>query len=94
LQAPLSTRTPFPTAIDPEAAAAGAAVVAGGGGATVDAGGGGGGAADAGAPPVMGEAVPVPFCWIASCLKSAWVLLAVGLIENVIPCPQWPACLQ
>lgn len=31
---------------------------------------------------------PVPFCAIAICSNIAWVLLAVGLIENVMPFPQ------
>jgi hypothetical protein len=45
-------------------------------------------------PPVMGEAVPVPFWAMAIAWNIAWVLFAVGLIENVIPFPQWPDCLQ
>jgi hypothetical protein len=36
----------------------------------------------------------VPFCEIAICWNIAWVFWAVGLIENVIPFPQCPACLQ
>jgi hypothetical protein len=31
---------------------------------------------------------PVPFCAMAICSNIAWVLLAVGLIENVMPLPQ------
>lgn len=45
-------------------------------------------------PPVIGDAVPVPFCAIAICLNIACVLFAVGLMEKVIPFPQWPFCLQ
>jgi len=45
-------------------------------------------------PPAITAAVPVPFCAMAICWKSAWVLLAVGLIEKVIPFPQCPFCLQ
>jgi hypothetical protein len=54
----------------------------------------GGAAAEDAVPPVMGDAVPVPFCAMAICLNMAWVLLAVGLMEKVIPFPQWPFCLQ
>jgi hypothetical protein len=39
-------------------------------------------------PPAITAVVPVPFCAIAICWNSAWVLLAVGLIEKVIPFPQ------
>jgi hypothetical protein len=53
-----------------------------------------GGAAAEAAPPVMGAAVPVPFWAMANCSNIAWVLLAVGLMENVIPFPQCPFCLQ
>ena len=45
-------------------------------------------------PPAMGATEPVPFCAMAICSNMAWVLLAVGLIEKVIPFPQWPDCLQ
>lgn len=31
---------------------------------------------------------PVPFCAMAICWNIAWVLLAVGLMEKVIPFPQ------
>lgn len=48
-----------------------------------------GGAAEAdAAPPAIGETVPVPFWAIAICWNMAWVLLAVGLMEKVIPFPQ------
>jgi hypothetical protein len=57
------------------------------GGAADEAAGGGGAAADE-VPPVMALAVPVPFCAIAICWNMAWVLLAVGLMEKVIPFPQ------
>lgn len=53
-----------------------------------------GGAAAAELPPVMPVAVPVPFCAMAICWNMAWVLLAVGLMEKVMPFPQWPFCLQ
>jgi len=62
---------------------------AGGGGAAAEAAeaaGGGGAAADE--LPVIPLAVPVPFCAIAICSNMAWVLLAVGLMEKVIPFPQ------
>lgn len=39
-------------------------------------------------PPTIGAAVPVPFWAMASCSNIAWVLLAVGLMEKVIPFPQ------
>lgn len=45
-------------------------------------------------PPTMLAAVPVPFWAIASCMKSAWDFAAVGLIEKVMPLPQWGPCLQ
>jgi len=53
-----------------------------------------GAAATVAVPPVIGEATPVPFWAMAICLNMAWVLLAVGLMEKVIPLPQWPLCLQ
>jgi hypothetical protein len=78
---------PVPETIEPEldedeeaaggAAAAAEAVAAGGGAAAEEA-----------VPPVMAPAVPVPFCAIAICWNMAWVLLAVGLMEKVIPFPQ------
>ncbi len=49
---------------------------------------------DLAAPPAMTAVLPVPFCWMAICWKSAWVLFIVGLIEKVMPFPQWPDCLQ
>lgn len=55
------------------------------------------GAAAAGAeeaPPVMALPVPVPFWAMAMDWKRAWVLAAVGLMEKVMPLPQWPFCLQ
>jgi hypothetical protein len=39
-------------------------------------------------PPTITAVVPVLFCAIAMAWNSAWVLLAVGLIEKVIPFPQ------
>lgn len=39
-------------------------------------------------PPVMPEAVPVPFCAIAMDSNIACVLVVVGLMENVMPLPQ------
>jgi len=39
-------------------------------------------------PPAITAVVPVPFCAIAMAWNMAWVLLAVGLIEKVIPFPQ------
>ena len=45
-------------------------------------------------PPTMLAAVPVPFWAIANCMKSAWDFAAVGLIEKVMPLPQWGPCLQ
>ena len=45
-------------------------------------------------PPVIAVALPVPFCAIAICSNMAWVLLAVALMEKVIPFPQSPDCLQ
>lgn len=36
----------------------------------------------------------VPFWRMAKCMKLAWLWLAVGLILNVMPVPQWPFCLQ
>ena len=39
-------------------------------------------------PPAITAVAPVPFCAIAICWNMAWVLLAVGLIEKVIPFPQ------
>ena len=71
-----------------------AAAGGGGGGATEVAGGGGAAAAELAVPPVMGDAAPVPFWAMAICWKSAWVLDAVGLMEKVMPFPQWPFCLQ
>jgi hypothetical protein len=84
---------PVPVAIPLLAGAAAAALVfAGGAAAAVDA--AGGAAAALAVDPVMGDADPVPFCEIAICWNIAWVFWAVGLIENVIPFPQCPACLQ
>lgn len=84
--------------IDPDEDTATAAedVAAGGGAAatdsvTLEA---GGATAEDAVPPVIGDAVPVPFCAMAICWNIAWVLLAVGLMEKVIPFPQWPFCLQ
>lgn len=51
------------------------------------AGGGGVAAADE-LPSAMAAAVPVPFWLMAICWNMAWVLLAVGLMEKVIPLPQ------
>jgi len=45
-------------------------------------------AAVLGVPPTMAAAVPVPFCAMAICSNMAWVLLAVGLMEKVMPFPQ------
>jgi len=39
-------------------------------------------------PPVMADADPVPFWAMAICWNMAWVLLAVGLMEKVMPFPQ------
>jgi hypothetical protein len=44
--------------------------------------------------PVMALPVPVPFWAMAIAWNMAWVLLAVGLMEKVMPSPQWLACLQ
>lgn len=44
--------------------------------------------AGAALPPAMGAVVPVPFWAIAMLWNIAWVLLAVGLMEKVIPFPQ------
>lgn len=40
--------------------------------------------------PVMALPVPVPFWAMAISWNMAWVLAAVGLMEKVIPLPQWP----
>lgn len=44
--------------------------------------------------PVMALPAPVPFCAMAMAWNMAWVLSAVGLMEKVMPLPQWPCCLQ
>ena len=90
---------PLPLARDPACvtvAAGGAARFAGGGaeaGGTAaggsEAGGGGEAAVEFPPPPIM-----VPFCCIANALNAAWVLLAVGLMLNVMPDPQCIFCRQ
>lgn len=47
-------------------------------------------AAEPEVPPVMAEPAPVPFCAMAIDWNMAWVLAAVGLMEKVMPFPQWP----
>jgi hypothetical protein len=74
--------------LDEEEAAGGAAAGGAAAAAEAVAAGGGGAAAEEAVPPVMAPAVPVPFCAIAICWNMAWVLLAVGLMEKVIPFPQ------
>lgn len=44
--------------------------------------------------PVMALPVPLPFWAMAMDWNRAWVLSAVGLMEKVMPEPQWLACLQ
>jgi hypothetical protein len=83
---------PEPEIIDPELLEVVPEEAGGAGGAAL---GGAGAVLGGGAvPPVMGDAEPVPFWAMAICWNIAWVLFAVGLIENVIPLPQWPFCLQ
>lgn len=55
---------------------------------------GGATAPDVAAGSVMGLSAPVPFCLIARAWNMAWVFAAVGLMEKVMPLPQWPICLQ
>jgi hypothetical protein len=41
--------------------------------------------------------IMVPFCCMAICANIAWDFCMVGLIEKVMPEPQWPTgifCLQ
>jgi len=45
-------------------------------------------AGDEAEPPVMGEAVPVPFWATAICVNCSWVLFTEGLMENTIALPQ------
>jgi hypothetical protein len=68
-------------------------VAAAGGGISIGVALAGAGAAVVGATARDAEATipavePVPFCAMAICSNIAWVLLAVGLIENVMPLPQ------
>lgn len=74
---------PVPETMEPELAAAGGAAAAGDGDAAAA-----GEAAGGGVAPWMAPGAPVPFCEMAICWNMAWVLLAVGLMEKVIPFPQ------
>lgn len=99
--APL-TRVPDPETMDEpeaeeaeeEAAAAAGAAEAAEGGASVAVEPAAVAMVVAAVPPAMTAVDPVPFWAIACCLNMAWVLLTVGLMEKVIPFPQWPDCLQ
>jgi len=96
--APL-TRVPVPETIDEpeaeeEAAAAAGAAEAAEGGERVAVEPAAVAMVVAAVPPAMTAVVPVPFCAMACYLNWAWVLLTVGLMEKVIPFPQWPDCLQ
>jgi hypothetical protein len=91
---PLELTLPEPEATPLAVGGAAAAAAAGGGAAAAAgaeaAGGAAGGAAAGGAalPPVMGDAVPVPFWVMAMSMNICWVLAAVGLMEKVMPFPQ------
>lgn len=96
-QAPLPLICPVPVWISPAAGAAGAAGAAAGGasaGGAAEGAAGAAGAAAGGVPPVMALGAPLPFCWIAMDWNRAWVFSAVGLMENVMPLPQWLAWAQ
>lgn len=84
--APLST-CPVPLTIDGLLAAGGATAT--GAGAAAEA--AGGAALAAGCPPAMTAVAPAPFWATAICWNIAWVLLTDGLMEKVIPFPQWLA---
>lgn len=87
-QAPPTTKVPVPGVTAPEVAADASVEVLVAATAAADSVETDTGAAADEVPPVIGEAAPVPFCDIAIALNVAWVLLAVGLMENVIPLPQ------
>jgi hypothetical protein len=87
---PAELVVPATKLLDADAAAAvavfAAAIVPAGGAAAVEV-----PAVDTAAAP---DALAVPFWAIAAASNCAWVLLAVGLMEKVMPLPQCPVCLQ
>lgn len=93
-QAPAPLIWPVPGVTAPPAAGAAGAAGAAAGGAAAGAEAAGAeaaGAAAGGVPPTMALGAPLPFCWIAIDWNRAWDFSAVGLMEKVMPLPQWLA---